>query len=135
MLEQYEAKNAPYREILASRNPGRARDYWASAESFLREAGIIELEPDNSPRLPRKGWQDIWLSECPPWRPGPLLQPILKQLAAKNFRPNRVRWEKPRRDGADLAKFKRHQTKFPGTIPKTVGESQKIAALFLKLWE
>lgn len=84
LLDQYPSKVAPYQEILASKNPRRALDYWRSAESYLRETELIEtIEEDVE--MPRKHWQEKWLSAPPPWKPGSRLRQTLDELMKNRF--------------------------------------------------
>jgi hypothetical protein len=86
LLDQYPSKVAPYQEILASKNPRRALDYWRSAESYLRETELIETVEEDA-ELPRKHWQDKWLDAPPPWKPGLRLRQTLDELMKNRFRP------------------------------------------------
>jgi hypothetical protein len=86
LLDQYPSKVAPYHEILASKNPRRALDYWRSAESYLRETELIETAADDA-ELPRKHWQEKWLSASPPWTPGLRLRQTLDELMKNRFQP------------------------------------------------
>ncbi len=90
LLEAFPSKIAPYRTILEGSNPLRALTYWQAAENLLKESRIIETAAQLYQPASRKGWQSVWLSEAPPWKPGPLLQPVLEGIDARRF-PERSR--------------------------------------------
>jgi hypothetical protein len=86
MLDQHPAKKAPYQEILDGKDPGRALTYFQGAEKHLKEKGLIEI-PSKRPiqAVDGKGWKKQWLNTPPPWKLGPVLKPIIEDLAQNRF--------------------------------------------------
>lgn len=79
-------------EVLASRNPGRARTYMSAAFDHLRACGLIAAgwcEPAGE--WPRWGWQSAWLAERLEVAPGPLCAAQIAAIrrAAQGRRPPR----------------------------------------------
>lgn len=87
LLDHNTAKKAPYQEILESKNPQRAIEYWKSAEGFLSDGGLIEVPKRRRKAAVRQGWKKQWLAESPKWSPGQKLRPVLEDLAKNRFQP------------------------------------------------
>jgi len=51
-------------EVLAGRNPQRARTYFTQALALLKTAGVIAAYTEPDPKmLPRTGWAKVWLGQ------------------------------------------------------------------------
>ncbi|HEX9998191.1 MAG TPA: hypothetical protein VGB45_13710 [Abditibacterium sp.] len=107
LLDAFPSKVAPFREILEGKDPRRALSYWQAAEILLCESQIIETDAVLYEPATRKSWQNLWLSESPTWKPGPLLKPVLEGLSSRRF-PDKPRVlgkkspPRPRRRNRDL---------------------------------
>ncbi len=62
LLDMFPSVKFPVEGILQSADPKRAQKYWDGAIKLLKKRGVISY---NSPaaKLPRQGWQKIWLYE------------------------------------------------------------------------
>lgn len=111
LLDAFPSKVAPYRDILEGPNPLRALGYWQAAEMLLVEQGIIETDTRLYEPAARKGWQSVWLSERPTWKPGPLLRPVLEKLNARRFPPKTRNLKLS--SGGDKTRLKRRRRDLP----------------------
>lgn len=77
LLERYPAKVSPHHEVLSSKNPKRALEYWRGAlghlvekEFLAREGEALRSVIEMTAALPRYGWQEVWLDERVELHPG-----------------------------------------------------------------
>lgn len=80
LLERYTAKVKPYQEILDSKNPARAIEYWCGALNMLADSGLLErtgevlrTQKEIRSQLPSQGWDRAWLDEKVHIEPNSLL--------------------------------------------------------------
>jgi len=71
LLDRYAAKITPYQEILESKNPTRAIEYWCDALQILADGGFIARSGEAAisakemrDALPRQNWQKEWLDQA-----------------------------------------------------------------------
>lgn len=88
LLDRYTPKAAPPSEILKSRDPRRAIEYWHGALQILVECGFLAREGEATlssdamrQRLPRQEWQEQWLRETVELRPGAKMQGAVQSCA------------------------------------------------------
>lgn len=88
LLERYTPKTGSVEDVLGSRDPRRAIDYWCAALSILVEAGIVENDAEAvigyeamRESFGRQGWADEWLNQSVEIRPGHLMKPTVKARA------------------------------------------------------
>lgn len=81
LLDRYPPKTAPPSEVLNSKNPIRAIEYWQGALQVLVENGFLAKTGEAAlsvaemrARLPRQEWQSQWLKERVELSPGEKLQ-------------------------------------------------------------
>jgi hypothetical protein len=87
LLDTITPKKTPYTELLGTSHAARIREYWATAESHLSDAGIIEPVRHRE-RISKGGsseWQTIWLNAPAPWLPGPEIRAALEAIAAGKY--------------------------------------------------
>jgi len=95
LLDTFRPKEGDYIELLGSRNPIRARQYWDQAIATLVKLEFLAPVGDAAPSakqssLPRKGWQAAWLRQSLDLRPGKKMLPAV-EACAKNLGPKRPR--------------------------------------------
>lgn len=85
LLERYPPKTGTVTELLASKDPRLAIDYWCGALAILVDNGFLEKsgEATLSPkemrrRLPRQGWSEAWLDETVTLQPGSLMRAAME---------------------------------------------------------
>ncbi len=92
LLNANTPKKQPYKELLETSHAARIREYWATAESHLSDAGIIEpvRHRDQVSKSGSDEWRRVWLKAPAPWQPGPEIQAALEAIVSKKY------LEKPR---------------------------------------
>lgn len=77
LLTRYPPKTGPVEELLASKNPRLAIDYWCGALAILVEKNLLQNSGEASipvaemrKQIPRQGWQEAWLDERVVLMPG-----------------------------------------------------------------
>ncbi|RYZ74050.1 MAG: hypothetical protein EOP09_00990 [Proteobacteria bacterium] len=77
LLERYPPKTGTVQEVFESGNPRWAIDYWCGALAILVERQLLEYSGEATltskeirAKLPRQGWQNIWLDEKISLTPG-----------------------------------------------------------------
>ncbi len=102
LIERYPPKTGSIEDLLASKNPGFALNYWHSALQILADTGFLErtgevlLTPENArAKMPRKDWAGDWINGCADLRPGPALRATMegrtKALPPEEVKPRRRR--------------------------------------------
>jgi hypothetical protein len=89
LLEKYDPKKKPPREVLNSSNPNRAIKYWNDALAILTDCGFIAKKGEAAltaeqveqikKTLPRYNWQDEWLNTQIELWPGSIILPAVQE--------------------------------------------------------
>ncbi len=92
LLDTNTPKKQPYKELLETNKAYRIREYWATAESHLRDAGIIQpvRHKETVSKSGSDEWRDQWLNVQAPWQPGPTIKEALEAIVSNKY------LEKPR---------------------------------------
>ncbi len=88
LLEHYPPKVSPPLEVLGSKHPRRAIEYWCNALQILVENGFLDAHgetertvSDIAQALPRYNWHEAWLSEKIDLLPGIMMRPAVEACA------------------------------------------------------
>jgi hypothetical protein len=88
LFEHYPPKVSPPLEVLSSRNPKRAIEYWCNALQILVQTGFLAPHGDTqrtaseiTRSLPRYNWHAVWLDEKIDLLPGPAMRPAVEACA------------------------------------------------------
>lgn len=88
LLERYTPTTGPIDEILKSKNPQRAIEYWAGALRILVDCGFVDDSGEAAlsyeqqrDALGRQEWKESWLNGAANLRPGPAIVTAVSERA------------------------------------------------------
>ena len=88
LLERYTPRTATPSEVLGSKDPRRAIEYWQGALQILVDCGFLEREGEAKftyqqlrDALPRQDWQQLWFNQTVDLRPGPQMREAVQACA------------------------------------------------------